>query len=157
TLTVNPTTLGPGNGTVTSTLTVSQTGLNSGAFSLVGSLPVTGGGFGVAPNGNIAYLCGQNEISIINVANPASPQLLSSFGSADLGGAGGTCQLFQGNKLVEKTNVFGFNHSLTTYDITNPTTPTKIGGPVVVNPPSAQPAIYDLVFNGNTAYFSTDW
>jgi hypothetical protein len=103
----------------------------------------------------LPYLCGRNSIGIIDVTNPASPALLSSFGQADLGGTGFLCRMFQGNKLAVVIGSGG-SASILTYDVSNPTSPVKLAGPVPVNAGVAA-FISELEFNGNTGFFTTDW
>src|SRR5438105_4595209 len=66
----------------------------------LGSVAVTGGAVNVILNGSTAYACGPNAIGVIDISNPASPRLLSTFAQSDLGG-GAISGCFQvGQSLV---------------------------------------------------------
>ena len=160
TLTASPTTLAPGNGVVTSTLAVgaSSGGPSVDTLTLVNAVTFTGGGNNAAISGNTAYLCGAQAIGVYNVSNPASPALLTTFGASDLSGGGGNCQFMNGTDLVDLTGTSGNNRSLVIYDVSNPSSPNKLGGPSAISPGDGiQPFIGAMAISGTTAFFTTDW
>jgi uncharacterized protein (TIGR03437 family) len=86
---------------------------------------------------NTAYVCGQNQITMVDVTTPSAPTVLGSFGTAQLGGLGTTC-------VVNSTagsdpflvDVVGYTNSFTTsspvassfavWDLLTPTAPILI-------------------------------
>jgi len=105
--------------------------------------------------GNITYVCGANQINIVDTTNVGSPQLLGSFGAADLSGNGGKCVLGLTTSTPILVDIAGPANTPTfvVYQITNPATPVKIG--------QISPAQFnffaDLTFVGNVGFSSTSW
>ena len=89
----NPETMLPGDGTVTNTLTIAS-------HSLLGAVQTDASAMSIALRGSLAYVGGAQSITIVDVSNPASPQVVKTFGSNDLTGGGITrCQIM-GDKLI---------------------------------------------------------
>src|SRR5262249_31993130 len=86
TLTVSPQTLPPGNGQVTTTLTVNGPGntVVGSPFALLGNVATPSAAESLAMNGTIAYACDDNEITAIDVTDPAHPVKLATAGSDSL-------------------------------------------------------------------------
>ena len=84
-LTVSPTTLPAGNGTVTNTFQINSQTAPVGPLSVVSQTALPGIGTadgagepvggGVALNGNLLYASASDGIRVYDVTNPASPQL----------------------------------------------------------------------------------
>ncbi len=75
-------TLTPGSGTVTGTLSIAAQGL-------IGQVATDSAGASVVTSGNLAYVIGTQDITIVDVSNPASPTVVGTFGSGTLN-TGGT-------------------------------------------------------------------
>ena len=105
--------------------------------------------------GNVTYVCGANQINIIDTTNVGNPLLLGSFGNTDLAGNGGKCVLANPNNTPILIDIAGPANTPTfvVYQITNPATPVKIG--------QISPAQFnffaDLTFVGNVGFSSTSW
>ncbi len=97
--------------------------------------------------GTDAYVCGPDEITVLDVSNAHTPVSAGSFGSASLNAQGGACKIDQGY-LVEIVNTNQF----LVYDLTTSyTNPQLVAGPI----PLQAPGSTSLVFDGNTAAFAT--
>lgn len=121
------------NGTSSLSGIVSVSGSGTGeptVLTLAGSANVVpnaaqtflSGGTGVAVSGNTAYVCDPDKITVIDVTNPASPQVGSAFGQSDLNGGGGRCSIEQGD-LVALVN----GNALVVYSLSNPAQPQRVG------------------------------
>lgn len=98
-------------------------------------------------NGSDAYVCTGNQISAIDVSNPQSPQVGSTFGQSDIGGAGTSCAVSQ-DYLVELVNGAQF----LVYDLLNtPTQPPLVAGPFTLQIAGAG----NVIFAGSTGVFDT--
>jgi uncharacterized protein (TIGR03437 family) len=119
-------------------------------LSLLGSVSI--GGLNhtsdVVVNGTTAYVCGTDQISVVNVSKPASPEVLSNFGQADLGGNGVFCVAFN-NNLLEIVNQDQFY----VYSLANPAAPQTLSG-LAISPFSYTS---DAYFVGSQAFFTTAW
>jgi uncharacterized membrane protein len=157
TLTVSPQTVAPGNATVTSTLSVAATGsgTSSTPLSLLGSVTTASGAVSVAVNGNIAYTCDPNEISVINVANPANPVVTGTAIAGAISNADDIYCDIQRNDLVmlvdADSTLTGNNPSFLAFDLTNPASPSLIASTVVEKRFFGPP-----YYEGNTAFFFTN-
>ena len=109
----------------------------------------------VAIAGNVTYVCGANQINIVDTSNAANPFLIGSFGAADLAGNGGKCVLSTGTSAPILVDIVGPPNtpSFVVYNVTSPGVPTKIGqiAPAQFN------FFADLTFVGTTGFSSTSW
>jgi hypothetical protein len=82
----------------------------------------TGGSFdGLIVNGNIGYVSRGSQLHVLNLSNPATPQLIRTVTlSASLGGDGGTVV---GNRLYLCESTAG----LSVWDISQPDNPQRLG------------------------------
>jgi Transglutaminase-like superfamily/LVIVD repeat len=164
TLTATPTTLAPGNGTVRSTLNVSLTAGGGGGgtpYSLLGSLMTASPAEDVALNGTTAYVCDQNEVSIVDVSNPANPVLLKTVLAGNLSNAAVLHCAIRPDPvnpakndlmmLVDAANTFTGNApSFIAFDLTDPLNPTLIASTIVSKRFFRTP-----FYQGNTVFVPT--
>ena len=116
-LSVSPTTLPAGTGTVTNTLVVaSQTSL-VGPLGVVSLTDLPGAG-GVVKNGHYVYASGTTGIRVFDITDPANPQLIRTFGSS------ATTLKIRGDKLYA-LNWSGA--SLLIYSMADPENPQLLG------------------------------
>ena len=82
----------------------------------------TGGSFdGLIVNGNIGYVSRGSQLHVLNLSNPATPQLIRTVTlSASLGGDGGTVV---GNRLYLCESTAG----LSVWDVSQPDNPQRLG------------------------------
>jgi LVIVD repeat-containing protein len=114
----------------------------------LGSVSFTGGAVNVVVNGTTAYACGTNAIGVIDISNPASPRLLSTFAQGDLAGnAISGCYQFGQSLVVPVNTQAGF-----VYDISDA---RNIRSQARFTP--AFPYNGHVSFTGNTGWFTTDW
>ena len=167
TLTAMPTALSPGNGTVTNTLTVTNSAGGGGGggggapFNLLGSLTTASPAQSVALNGNIAYVCDQNEVSIVDITNPANPKLLGTALAGAISSAGTIfCDIRPDstnpakNDLVmlvdASSTLTGNNPSFVAFDLTNPVVPS-----LIASTPVERRFFRAPYYQGHYAFFPT--
>jgi uncharacterized protein (TIGR03437 family) len=114
---------------------------------LVGSAATSSPAHTVGINGNTAYTCDTNEISVINVANPAAP-VLSGIVSPPGSGTNTFCDVQRG-MLVQMIDTG--SPSFLTYDLTSPLSPKRTSS-TPINKQFFGPPYY----LGNEAFFGTN-
>ncbi len=156
TLSVSPTVLPPGNGTVTTTLTVNGPGsiVTGSPFSLLGNVATASPGESLAVNGTLAYVCDDNEISVTDVTDPAHPVLLGTAASTSLKNDGLVHCSIRSGKLVAfadaNSSLVGNNPVFLYFDLSNPTEPSFVHATSISKRFFAEP-----VYIGNTAFVPT--
>ncbi|HEV3341450.1 MAG TPA: transglutaminase domain-containing protein, partial [Pirellulales bacterium] len=145
TLAVDAETVSPGTNTVTSTLTVANQ-------PVPGAIPTDGSAASVAVNGTLAYVAGTHDVNIVDISNPASPQIVGTFGAGQLNSAGTNFVRLAGNDLLvatqDQSNANAFD--LLVYTLANPKSPALAGSVTV---PYA--SLNGMTVEGTTAYFTT--
>ena len=116
----------------------------------------------VALLGNTAYVCGANQITMVDVTTPATPTVIGSFGAAQLSGLGTTCVINASGNTPFLVDVVGLTNSYTTltpiassfaiFDLTNPVMPVLLSFAR-----TSFPYITSLSFLGATAYATTSY
>jgi uncharacterized repeat protein (TIGR01451 family) len=157
-LTVSPFVLQPSSGssTVTNTLSFqSQTSLPN-PLTLAGQVQTTPTGTSVALAGTTAYVVGTNDIEVVDVTNPTSPQVLHTFGQTDIvnngftvirtANIGGTNFLLVGTSVI--TNSLKFK--LLVYSLADPQNPT-----LVSSTPFAYQVMTDMLVSGTSLIVPT--
>ncbi|HLK66747.1 MAG TPA: malectin domain-containing carbohydrate-binding protein [Bryobacteraceae bacterium] len=101
-------------------------------LTLLGTLQTVSPAESLALNGNTLYVCDDNEVSIIDVTNPASPSLLTTALSSTIKNAGNIHCSIQQNSLVAfsdalNTQING-SPAITAFSLTNPQSPQLIAG-----------------------------
>jgi uncharacterized protein (TIGR03437 family) len=119
----------------------------------------------IAVNGNITYICGLNQINIIDTSDVTAPAYVSSFGAADLNNYGGKCSLNTSLNPPTLVDLVGPGSSssttggptIATYNVTTAASPIKLSQ----LPLSSQctQCIYPtgFSFSGTIGYTSTSW
>ena len=145
-LAVNPDALSPETNTVTDTLTV-------GSQTLLGSVPTDGEASSVTLDGNLAYVANTQDIAVVNVSDPTHPQVVTTFGKADLVQGGLNLLQLDGNDLVVASEATSGSTSfhLLVYSLANPTSPQLLSNTTI---PYA--FISGLAVQGNTAFITLD-
>jgi uncharacterized membrane protein len=151
------TTLPPGNGTVTNTLTVNPNP-RGGVLKLLGQVAASGGtdeAVAVYPNGSqlLAYVPGTQGIDIVDVTNPSNPRVVGTFGQNDVVQGGGDAVKVVGNQLVVASQYSGINAAsfqFLVYSLTNPLHPQLLG-----NKGFTVPYLTGMDAQGNDAYITS--
>lgn len=86
--------------------------------TLLGQAAIAGASDAV-PSGNLVYVCGNSGISVFDVTNVTTPQLLRTVGTAAT-----ACQI-RGDKLVALRS--GNTFVLALYSLTDPQNPQRLG------------------------------
>ena len=140
-LSVSPEVVLPGNATVTTTLTLDRDAIPTPVSTLRGHVEIPGGpATSLALNGTLAYVCASTQGSVVDVSDPENPQVVGSFGAAELTGGYQSvgCSMFNGNLLVvfDDPNparpmglaVYGLSDPLAPALVSNTPFNKKIGG-----------------------------
>ncbi len=127
TLTTTPNTVPTGTATVTTTLQINSQTSYTSPLSLVGDATIAGSS-GVAVNGNLAYTGVAGGIDVVDVTNPASPKVLSTFGTTELAGMSiTTMQVYKTELVVLAVPSSGQPASILIYSLANAASPTLLG------------------------------
>jgi len=142
----NPETMLPGNGTVTNTLTIT-------GHSLLGAVQTDASAMSIALKGSLAYVGGAQSITIVDVTNPASPQVVKTFGGDVMTGGGITrCQIAGGNLIVASEAAEGAaSFNLLVYSLADPLNPQLLS-----NTPVNYRFLSDLFVGNSTAFATTE-
>jgi uncharacterized protein (TIGR03437 family) len=109
----------------------------------------------VAVYGNTTYLCGPDQINIVDTSDVSAPSYVASFGSTDLAGNGGKCAVNTSTSEPILVDIVGPGTAptLAVYNISAPESPVKLAQL------STTPYTFlsDISFVGTTGYFSTSW
>jgi len=137
-------------------VSVSGQGTYTSPLTLTGSAAFSNSSYSnVALFDNIAYVCGANQIVMVDVTNPASPNVLGNFGSAQLNGAGDRCAINTTVATPYLVATVGNNvkpESFAVWSLSNPKSPTLL---TVASTPYAH--LENLTFSGNIAYVTTSY
>jgi len=109
----------------------------------------------VALLGNLAYVCGSNQITIVDVTNPSQPNVVGEFGNSDLNGNGTVCGINASVSppyLVDVVGPLSSPVAFAVYDLSIPASPNPLGVT-----PTQFPFIVNLGFSGSYAYSSTSY
>lgn len=125
-------------------------------LTLVGQLNFANGiTNSVAIYGNTTYLCGPNQINIVDTSSVSAPSYIGYFGSADLAGNGGKCAVNLNTSEPILVDIVGPGDAPTfaVYSISDPDSPVKLAQQ------STTPYTFlsDISFLGTVAYVSTSW
>lgn len=96
--------------------------------TILGSLQLNGDVYGIAITHNYAYLAttaNNQELVVVNISNPASPGIATSFNLA--GNGDGRRVAIKGTRLYLTRFDQGNNPQFHVFDITNPASPTSLG------------------------------
>jgi uncharacterized protein (TIGR03437 family) len=106
---------------------------------------------------NTAYVCGSDQITMVDVATPTAPTVVGSFGSEQLNGVGTICAVNANTSppiLVDVVGELSLNVDMAfaVYSLANNQAPTLLA---VTSTP--YPYIVSLSFTGVTAFASTSY
>jgi large repetitive protein len=153
TITVDPATLLAGNGTVTNTLSLTVQTPPANPLTLAGQVQTTPTATTLITVGNYAYVAGTNGIDIVDVSNPSTPTVVTTFGQGQILQGGFTVvRAMTGNRIIIATRgvLNASTFDLLTYSIANPTSPTLLGKSTI-----AESFISDLFVVGDRAIATT--
>ena len=154
-LTASPTTVPTGNSKILNTLTVTPVGGNPSPLTLVGSVPTASSAQTVAINGNTAYVCDQNEVSVVDITNKAAPVVLTTaLSSYIMNAANIHCNIQQGDLVIfsdTSSTTIGNNPGFLVFGLANPQAPNLLNAVPFDKRFVGDPILY----LGNTAYLYT--
>lgn len=154
-LTVSPQTVSEAPSTVLNTLTVTPTSGAPNTLNLVGSVATASTAQTVALNGNTAYVCDQNEVSVVDVSNPAAPAILTTALSNYITNAANIhCSIQQGDLVVfsdTSSTTIGNNPGFLVFGLSDPHSPNLLNAV-----PFDKRFVGDPIdYLGNTAFLYT--
>jgi uncharacterized protein (TIGR03437 family) len=125
-------------------------------LTLVGQLTFANGtASSVAVYGDTTYLCGPNQINIVDTSSVSAPSYVGFFGNAQLGGNGGKCAINLNTSEPILVDIVGPGTAPTfaVYSLSDP------DSPALLSQESTTPYTFlnDISFLGTTAYVSTSW
>lgn len=146
-------TLAPGTRIVSNSLTIESQTAFTDPLTFRGLVDTPAIGTSVAVLGNIAYVAGTEDVSIVDISVPTSPSIVGSFASSQIVSGGVNLIEVQGNRLIvgATTTLNASIFSLFIYDITNPLTPSLVGSTNV-----NYIFMSDLAISGNTVLVPTN-
>lgn len=109
----------------------------------------------VAVYGNTVYLCGPNQINVVDITTVKAPVYLGFFGNAQLAGNGGKCAVNLNTSEPILVDIVGPG-TAPTFAVYNIATPQS---PALISQQSTAPYTFlaDISFLGTVGYFSTSW
>lgn len=120
--------------------------------ALLGGVQTDGTASTVAFSGSLAYVAGTQNLSIVDISNPANPKVLGTFGANDLSHGGTNFVRRTGTQLVvvsqSPTNSNAFN--LIIYSLTDPQHPQLVSSTAI-----PYRFAQGLEIQGTTAYVPT--
>ena len=146
-------------GTVSTSAVISVSGSGTPFTSplvLIGTANFTNTGVSdIALLGNVAYVCGANRITMVDVSTPSKPSVIGEFGDGDLNGAGTVCKInstVNPPYLVDIVGPLSSPVGLAVYDLSFPASPNRLGVTL-----TQYPYIVDLTFSGPYGFASTSF
>lgn len=109
----------------------------------------------VAVYSDTTYLCGPNQINIVDTSSVSAPTYVGSFGSTYLNGYGGKCavNLSTSEPILVDIVGPGATPTLAVFSLAAPESPVEIAQLST----SPYTFLTDISFLGTTGYFSTSW
>ncbi len=138
-------------------ISVSGSGTAPPTFlTLVGQLSfANGSSSGVAVDGDTTYICGPDQINIIDTSSVSAPAYVGYFGNDQLAGNGGKCAINPNTSEPILVDIVGPGTAPTfaVYSLSDP------DSPVLLTQQSTTPYTFltDISFLGTVGYFSTSW
>jgi hypothetical protein len=124
------------------------------SITQLGSVVTASPGESFALSGNIAYVCDDNEVSVVDIMNPQAPQIVATALSGLFQQASDThCALLRGALSVfsDQSSTVGDTPGYSAFDLTNPLQPQLIAA-TPINKRFFQAPVYI----GNLAFVPTD-
>jgi len=156
TLSANPSTVPPGSSTVQASLTINRDATPNPVSTLIGTVQVNGVPRSMALYANgaqqLAYVCSDSQVNIVDVTTPASPTVLSTFANSLLTESGAAtgftsvnCGIYNtdlilsysredGNTIADPTKVPTY---FAVFSLANPLTPTEEGSVTSIDRPDS--------------------
>src|SRR5579863_5847616 len=123
--------------------------------SLLGSVATASPAQSFALQGNLAYVCDNDEVSVIDVTNPQSPQVVATAASGLFQNSAITsCGILRGQLSVfsdQASTSEGDSPGYTAFDLTNPLQPALIAAT-----PINKRFFGSVVYIGNRAFVATE-
>jgi uncharacterized protein (TIGR03437 family) len=125
-------------------------------LTLVGQLVfANGSGSGIAIYGDTTYICGPNQINIVDTTDVSAPTYVGFFGGAQLAGNGTKCAINTATSEPILVDIVGPG-SAPTFAVYSLSTPES---PVLLSqlPTTPYTFVNDISFLGTEGYVSTSW
>ena len=136
-------------------LTQASTPPSGPPVTLLGSVATGSPAESFAISGSLAYVCDQNEISVINISNAASPRVTATAVSSLIKSSGDINCAVQRNTLAvfsdQTSTTIGNSPGFVAFSLTNPAQPSLIGATSINKRFFGSP-----LYIGNIAYVPTN-
>ena len=123
----------------------------SAAVTFLGSVPTASPAESFALNGNLAYVCDDNEVTIVDVTNPANPQVVGTALSTLINNSADIHCGIKSNSLLifadQSNSTLGNSPGFIAFNLTNPVQPQLIAAT-----PINKRFFQDPVYSGNIAF-----
>ena len=157
TLSTSPTSLPAGSGTVTATLQIASQTSYTAPLGLLGETSVADSS-GVAVDGNDAYVGTSGGIDVVNISNPSSPSVVSTFGSSDFPGAASSpCRSTTASSSPWRQASGGTGPVLLIYSLATPSAPTLLGSTSLAFQGGTDSHLAGFSISNNQVYTSATW
>ena len=127
---------------------------SANTVTLLGSAVTASPAESFAINGNYAYVCDDREVSVINIANPANPQVVGTALSSLIQNSGNIHCSIQRNTLTvfadQSSSLAGNSPGFIAFSLSNPLVPALIQAT-----PINKRFFQDPVYIGNVAFLPT--
>ena len=149
---VTPEAVPPCQETVTTTLDISSlVDFSDQQFVLLDQVDTDGIAASVAIKDNLAYVCGSENIAIIDISDPTDAQIVNTFADNLINISGvfkSFCRIIDNHLVVMWQQQFGSDpFQILVYDLADPLQPT-----LITNTSANFHFLGDLFFNGNTGF-----
>ncbi len=124
---------------------------------MVGATSISGAS-GVAIDGSLAYVGSGSGIDVVDVSNPTTPKVLSTFGSSDFPGMTVVAlEVSSGNLVALVQNSAGDAETLLIYSLANPSSPTLLGQTPITISGASPSHLTGFTISNNYVYTSSFW
>jgi uncharacterized protein (TIGR03437 family) len=110
---------------------------------------------------NVAYVCGEDQIVMVDVTTPTAPTVIGSFGNSVLNGYGDRCVINTTGTTPFLVEIVGSpsnsQESFAVYSLTNPQSPSLLTVEAITGGSTPYGHIVDLSFYGNYGIATTSY
>lgn len=128
-LSLNPSLAPPGDAITQASLTLtSQTAIQNPEMQLLAQIDTKATALSLAVQGDYAYVCGTEDITIFNISDPRHPQIIGTVADTVMNGFGiSICRIIDNHLIVNaQENISAGSLRTLVFDLTDPTAPALV-------------------------------